>query len=516
MRLGIDFGTTRIVVAAADRGNFPLVPFETPDGTADWFPPLVALRGEDRQFGWDAWSLQTQPEWTPEWTMVRSLKRYLEDAGPHTCLDAGGRQTPLVTLLTGLAANLRKSLLAHFGAKEHLEIMLGVPANAASNQRFLTAEAFRRAGFEVLGLLNEPSAASIEYGHRRAKSSGNSRVLVYDLGGGTFDVSLVALGEQEHTVLATSGISTLGGDDLDRILAEMALGTHRIEELDAAALFRLEEECRRQKEALNPNSRRIVVDLDLVEEGLGQAVVLVADYYRRCEQSLLATVKAATTLANQAEIDTLYITGGGSELPLVARMLREEFGRKVKRSEYTRSATAIGLAIQADAQSGYTLREVFTRHFGVWREGDAGRRVFFDPIFAAGTRLPADGDAALCVTREYAPAHNIGHFRYLEASAVSEHGEPGGDLAAWDEILFPFDPAFAGEADLSRFAVTRWDSAGDQRIEERYTCEASGAPSVTIRNVTAGYERTYRLGRWSQKAAVVKPVAKKRSRATAK
>ena len=492
MRLGIDFGTTRIVVAAADRGNFPLVPFESGDAAVDWFPPLIAIQGNERRYGWDAWRLQADPGWT----FIRSIKRYLEDAGPHTCLDAGGVQTPLIALVTGLAANLRHALLAHFGARERLEAMLGVPANAASNQRFLTAEAFRRAGFEVLGILNEPSAASIEYGHRRKGGSSGSRVLVYDLGGGTFDVSLVAMGEQEHTVVATQGIPTLGGDDFDRILAGMAIGEQKLGELDAAALFRLEEECRRQKEALHPNSRRIVIDLDVVEEGLGQAVVPVADFYKRCQEPLDASIQAAASLAEQGEIDTLYITGGGSELPLVARLLKEQFGRKTKRSEYTRSATAIGLAIQAESQSGYTLREVFTRNFGVWREADAGRRVYFDPIFEAGTRLPAAGDQPLHVVREYTPVHNIGHFRYVEASA---------DITEWDEILFPFDPALAGEMDLSRIPVQRSEAASPQRIEESYTCDASGAPTVTIRNLTAGYGRVYRLGRWSQKPEVVKP-----------
>ena len=137
------------------------------------------------------------------------------------------------------------------------------------------------------------------------------------------------------------------------------------------------------------------------------------------------------------------MTGGGSELPLVSRVLREEFGRKVKRSEYTRSATAIGLAIQADAASGYTLREMFTRNFGVWREGDAGRRMIFDPIFPRGTRLPGAAEPPLTVRRRYQPVHNVGDFRYLEASHVAEDAQPSGDITVWDEILFPFDPALA-------------------------------------------------------------------------
>jgi molecular chaperone DnaK (HSP70) len=505
MRLGIDFGTTRIVVAAADRGNYPLVPFETPEATYEWFPPLVALREGKRRFGWDAWQMQADQSWT----VVRSLKRYLEDAGPQTLLEAGGEAVPLAELMHGLLGALYRALEAHFGKTEKFEVMLGVPANANSNQRFLTVEAFRRAGFPVLGLLNEPSAASIEFGHRQRLSG---RILVYDLGGGTFDASLVELDARTHSVLATEGISTLGGDDFDRLLAELAVGSDALAALDPAALFRLEDECRRQKEALHPNSRRIVVDLDTVEEGMGQTTIPVADFYERCRPLIEDTIAATMKLATRGDIDALYITGGGSELPLVARMLREEFGRKVKRSEYTRSATAIGLAIQADETAGYNLREVFTRHFGVWRESDSGARMIFDPIFPRGARLPASGEPPLTVVRQYQPVHNVGHFRYLEAGAVDENGQPYGDIAVWDEIQFPFDPALAGVAALEPVAVERSPAVGAQEIEEGYACDATGAVAVTIRNLTANYDREYRLGRWSGKPAVVRPSARKRER----
>src|SRR5580698_626373 len=184
MKLGIDFGTTRIVVSAADRGNYPLVPFETAEAVFDWFPPLIAIHGDERRYGWDAYAMQAEPGWT----MVRSLKRYLEDAGPQTQLDLGGMLVPLTELMQGLVGALRHALQARFGETDFLDEDTGAPANANSNQRFLTVDAFRRAGFSVLGLLNEPSAASIEFGHRQ-KMTG--RILVYDLGGGTCDVSLV-------------------------------------------------------------------------------------------------------------------------------------------------------------------------------------------------------------------------------------------------------------------------------------------------------------------------------------
>jgi molecular chaperone DnaK (HSP70) len=505
MRLGIDFGTTRIVVAAADRGNYPLVPFETAEASFEWFPPLVALRGSERRYGWEAWSAQADSSWT----VVRSIKRYLEDAGPETLLETGGSAVPLADLMHGLLSALHRALRAHFGAGETFEIMLGVPANANSNQRFLTVEAFRRAGFTVLGLLNEPSAASIEFGHRQSVSG---RILVYDLGGGTFDVSLVEADERTHTVLATEGISTLGGDDFDHVLAELALGSEALAQLDPAALFRLEEECRRQKEALHPNSRRITLDLDVIEEGRGQVTVQVAMFYDQCRPLLQETLGPTARLAEQGSLDVLYVTGGGSELPLVARMLREEFGRKVKRSEHTRSATAIGLAIQADSTTGYTLREVFTRNFGVWRESDAGHRMVFDPVFPRDTRLPAAGEPPLTVCRQYPPVHNVGHFRYLEAGHVGPDGRPYDDITVWDEILFPFDPALAEVKNLEEVPVHHCPVASGQWIEERYACDPAGGVTVTIRNLTSNYGRDYRLGRWSGKTAVVRPSPRKRSR----
>lgn len=490
MRLGIDFGTTRVVVAVVDRGNYPILSFETPEGPMDWFPPVVALRGEDRRYGWAAWATQTEPGWT----FVRSLKRTLEDAGPQTMLEVDGRCHLLMELLVGMVGELKRAL----GLDGPLEVMLGVPANANSNQRFLTVEAFRRAGFQVLGLLNEPSAAAIEFGHRH-KFIG--RLLVYDLGGGTFDASLVELDEKAHTVIGSEGIATLGGDDFDRVLAEMALDETPLAELSVGELFRLLEECRRQKEALHPNTRKITVDLDHAREGWGQVTIPAAALYERCRPLVEETIRTVARLVGNDSIDALYVTGGGSELPLVSRMLREAFGRRVRRSAYTRSATAIGLAIQADAASGYTLRDVFARNFGVWREAEGGRVMVFDVIFPSGTRLPGPGEPPLSVERHYHPVHNVGHFRYLEASHVDGEGRPQGDIAVWDEVWFPFDPLLASDPDLPWASVVPSDTAASQEIEEHYACSAAGTVAVTIRNVTAQYQREYTLGRWAPPAA---------------
>jgi molecular chaperone DnaK (HSP70) len=508
MKLGIDFGTTRIVAAAVDRGNYPLVSFESPDGqTRDWYPPLVAMRGNERCFGWSAWAVRGDREWT----VLRSLKRMLKRAGPTTELELGGRAMALMELTTELLAafhrQLRQASTLSLDRGEPIEVMIGVPDNANSNQRFLTAEAFRAADFQVLGMLNEPSAASIEYGHReQAHRKGYPRrsLLVYDLGGGTFDASLVEKEGETHTVVASAGLSDLGGDDFDEILADLALETSDCaserEPLSDAEWFRLLEECRERKESLNPNTRRAVVDLERVREGWGEVSIAVGPYYDLCRPLVERTVGAVEELLAahpDQPIETLYVTGGGSELPAVARVLKETFGRTVRRSAYMRAATAIGLAISADTRSGYVLHDRFARHFGVWREADHGQHVVFDLLFPRGLELPRHGAPPLRVVRSYQPSHNVGHFRYVEAVRISKDGQPSGDLTLWDDIRFPFDPVLRGAQDLTLVDVSRKEEATWPEVEEEYSCDASGIVKVTIRNRSDDYRRAYTLGRWS-------------------
>ena len=108
MRIGIDFGTTRVVVAAADRGNYPLVNFEAPDGQVrDWFPSLVAVSGDKRLYGWEA--LQQQGK--SGWTILRSLKRRLKNAGLATAVDIAGQRLNVSLLMTEMLAALRLELM---------------------------------------------------------------------------------------------------------------------------------------------------------------------------------------------------------------------------------------------------------------------------------------------------------------------------------------------------------------------------------------------------------------------
>jgi molecular chaperone DnaK (HSP70) len=514
VKIGIDFGTTRIVVAAADRGNYPLVTFEAPDARVrEWFPSLLAISGEQRLYGWEAQERQGKPGWT----VVRSLKRWLNNADPSSVLDVAGQRLNLFMLAAEMMTALRRDLLekSTLGAKKYdrLQVMLGVPANANSNQRFLTQEAARAAGFEVLGLMNEPSAAAVEFVHRNsahnkggAKDGANGGLLVYDLGGGTFDVSLVALDEEERSVIASDGIPDLGGDDFDEILALLALeeaGKPAPSEhsLTGAEWYLLFDECREKKEALNPNSRKITVDLERVRKDWREVSIGVETFYERCRPLVESSRRVAENLvaANPEHvIDTLYLTGGGSELPPVARVLRETFGRRVRRSAYMRSATAIGLAIRAEGHEDRPLRDQFTKNFGVWREADDGRTITFDVIFPRGAKLPSRGAQPLRIVRSYQPAHNIGYFRYLECAQLDADNQPEGEISNWDEIRVAFDPTLLKSTDLVDQPVRRMAPSQELLIEEEYTCDANGEVQVRIRDHHTQHANEFRLGRWSK------------------
>lgn len=504
MRLGIDFGTTRTVVAAADRGNYPAVVFHNDAGDMQsWYPSLIAACDGGLEFALDA----RQRLGDPDWRFLSSFKRLLAAAAPDTPVRLGTRSIGTFDLLSAFLARLHSDLhersSLEIGPDEPLEALVAVPANANSNQRFLTLEAFRSAGFHVLGLINEPSAAGIEYAHNLGSRSRVRKeyLAVYDLGGGTFDASVIGRADQHHEVLTDEGIERLGGDDFDEILADLVLSRAGGAELSEGARHDLLEECRRQKESLHPNTRRIAVDLTGIIEGAGTVVVPVEEFYELCTPLIDRTIEALESAVERSgkqagagwgEIAHVYLVGGSSDLPIVGRMLRSRYGRRVRRSPYPYLATAIGLAVSSDIEAGYHLQERFTRHFGVWREADSGRGIAFDPIYHKGTLLPAAAEPPLRVTRRYHPVHNVGRFRYLECSRISD-GQPAGDITPWDEIVFSLDPALRSEPRPERIEVQRAGGIEPHLIEERYCCDADGMIEVTIANLTAGYERTFRL-----------------------
>lgn len=509
MRLGIDFGTTRTLVALVDRGNYPVVTFADHDGDpSDHFPSVVALRDGDLVYGFEA--LDAGAAGAP---MVRSFKRAL--AAPDVTLTSpvavGERAVPISDLLTGYLVALRAALaesssLHSYGeldGETPIEVVIAVPAHAHGAQRFITMEAFRRAGFTVLGMMNEPSAAGFEFTHRqgRAVTSKRTRVLVYDLGGGTFDASLVRADGTDHEVLNSVGINRLGGDDFDASLAGTALsvaGT-RPDELDPTAYAVLLDECRDAKERLSPQTKRIVVDV------ADRAVTVpVAAFESDATPLVEQTIEAMAPLVGVldetggdelADIAGIYLVGGASGLPLVPRVLRSKFGRRVFRSPYPAASTAIGLAIAADPVAGYSLTDRLSRGFGVYREASEGTALQFDEVFTRDDVLAGSGDeVAVVATRRYRAVHNLGWFRFVEYAALDDAGQPKGDLVPFAEVLFPFDAALEGVSEgLQDVEVSRLGHG--PLVEERYAIDRHGIVEVTITNLDTGHTRRFALDR---------------------
>ena len=342
MKFGVDFGTTRTTVALVDRGNYPLVSFIDPSGDDhDYVPSVIALGEEGLLFGFEAEDAALEGA-----AHLRSFKRLLSDPelSPTSTVRLANRDYPLLELVSRFLAHLAdmirtSSSVSIGGAGEPLEAVVGIPAHAWSAQRFLTLEAFRAAGWTVREMLNEPSAAGLEYTHRHAGTLNSRRtsVLVYDLGGGTFDASLVEAVGTDHAVLASRGDNMLGGDDFDEVLFACALecaGLRAIDLLESerAALLR---ECRIAKESLSPQSktanvevrgRAITIPVALFYE---KAAALVAHTFAVLEPLLCTREDGERVLPDS--VAGLYVVGGGSRLPLVARMLRTSFGRRVHR-----------------------------------------------------------------------------------------------------------------------------------------------------------------------------------------
>ena len=504
MRLGIDFGTTRTVVAAVDGGRYPLATFDRGDGFVDHVPGVAAIDGNGAlRTGWEAARLLGEPRGP----VLRSIKRVVASLAPDDPVP--GFDCTALELCTEFLAELRRAIVrsSNLDAREDdpLEAMIAVPANASSRQRYLTLEAFRAAGFEVAGMVNEPTAAAIDYAHRNLRDVGPSSpkryVVVYDLGGGTFDTAAVSLRDNRFELLATDGIARLGGDDFDELILEMALESAgaRDSDLSPSTRVRLLESCREIKERLTPNSKKLLVDLSpaLPE---GEATIEASALYERARPLIDATLEPiARVFARLAErgvdpedarqLGAVYLVGGAVGFPAVGRALREVYKRKLKLAPSPHAATAIGLAIAADPEAQVFVREAVTRWFGVWREAEHGREKVFDPILEKNA-LPSDGEP-IVVTRSYSPAHAVGHLRFLECSRL-EDGEPAGDLTPWRELLVDYVPDAGG--DRTELARTRLPSVTDDEVVETYVYDHEGKVSVEIANRTRGTRAKYDLG----------------------
>ncbi len=527
-RLGIDFGTTNTVVVLYDRGRYPVIlhGISTLAGEVvdEVFPSTIWVdrnRGE-WLFGLEAERRARRSSPRDGSAYITSLKRELKYfAEGQSFRVENGPPLRIKEILVRFLRALRESILRSGSVleREKLECVISWPANSNGAQRYITRHAFREAGFEVLGSINEPTASAVEYadritkGNRTAARKLKKNVAIFDLGGGTFDTSLVAINGSEFRVVDSSGIERLGGDDFDRILMKMFLASLGMDpaELDGYRRAALLRHARLEKEGISRDPDRPWLELSPGDYGLaasrrtGRTLrVPLSEYYGRLRPKIAEAISemerviggsaARSAGIGLQKVDAIYLVGGSSRLPLIESMVRERFPEiRVILSDKPFTSIAMGAAVVAAERA--KISDIISRHFGVIRLKEFGQREFFSPIFNSGTRLPRKGEPPLEIRVTYHPRHNIGHLRYLECSRVGGDEMPEGDARSWSDVLFPYDPSIPPERPLLPSQVQENDSLAGTEVVERYWCDSDGVITVKLERRSDGRNRTFEISR---------------------
>ncbi|MEW6262552.1 MAG: Hsp70 family protein [Thermodesulfobacteriota bacterium] len=505
IKVGLDFGTTHTVAALADEGNYPVLrlPFEYEgEILAGEFTPSCLTMYQGEVYYGPAATRCFLDHFDQGAVLIPSLKRSLLDWYEGRTIRAGGVHLDIGQLLTGFLAEVRRAILRALDLEEaQVEAVIAVPANASSSQRYVTLTCFRQAGFKLLRILDEPSASGIQFVRERYKrwDRVEADVIIYDLGGGTFDTTLLSIRKGLYDPVLSRGISRLGGDDFDELLLRLVeerlgrtFGERRRLEMRQIA--------RQVKEGITPYTQKLHV-----ETSEGVISIPVKEFQEAVQPLLERTMELvdqvmAETKGRDAAPDRIVLVGGGSLLALVPRLLRERFGRaKIHQGLYPFAAVAIGAAIQA-ASPGLQVMDRLHNHFGVIRVKQDGSE-YVDVIFEKGSRLPEDGAFLTARRPSYDPRHNIGRFRYLECDEVDQpSGQAVGEPIYWNEILFPYDRAINPDGrpplGLDSQDIVETNLLRDERIQEEYYLDEHGIVTTRIsRTVQDGFSSCYNLFR---------------------
>jgi len=374
--IGIDLGTTNSCVAVME-GNEPVV---IPNSEGKRTTPSIVgfIDGGERKIGDPA---KRQAITNPEKT-VYSIKRFMGETYDRVTKEIermpykvvkSSNNTPKVKIddreytpqeISAMILQKMKKTAEDYLGQEVTEAVITVPAYFSDSQRQATKEAGVIAGLEVKRIINEPTAASLAYG--LDKNLSDQKIAVYDLGGGTFDISILELGDGVFEVKSTNGDTHLGGDDFDQVIINWLADEFQKDEgvdlrKDPMAMQRLKEAAEKAKiELSSSTSTEINLPYIMPVDGIPKHLVRTlsrAKFEQLADKLIHATIEPCKAALKDAgltasDIDEVILVGGSTRIPAIQKVVEDFFGRKPSKGVNPDEVVAIGAAIQGGVLAG--------------------------------------------------------------------------------------------------------------------------------------------------------------------